>query len=367
MERYSVSFGKPARTHPGVMKMPRLMAVLGALLLAALIAVPVALAQEGEHEQDETPWVGIERIGEEAKELIERFRGFFGGNAGITILPRPFDSGTDSFDEGFFDGFSTKTLQRIAIAVGPVESVTDSSITVDRKTFRINDGTRIPPDLEAGAIVLVRGEWVDGEQVARSVTSLGLPEQFREAFPRRASPWDTFNREWDSFPWELIPQGSIPWRSFSGSFGVYGEVERITDSSITVGGEEIAFTEDTRMPDDLEVGDIVTVIGSLREGGDGERVAQAVHRGRLVERPRAAFGNLVDDERFRLSGEVESVILGSGYVKLDLGDHVVRIAPHEVDHYMQNGQPVVGALVIVSGTVAENGDLLARSVTVVNK
>ena len=121
------------------------------------------------------------------------------------------------------------------------------------------------------------------------------------------------------------------------------------------------------MPGDLEVGDSVTVIGSLREGGDGERIAQAVHRGQFVDRPRADFGKFVDDDQFRLSGEVESVILGSGYVKLDLGDHVVRIAPHEVDHYTQNGQPVAGALVIVSGTVAENGDLLARSVTVVSK
>ena len=347
--------------------MPRLMIVLGALLLAAFIAVPVALAQEGEREQDETPWVSIERIGEEAKELIERFRGFFGGNAGITILPGPFHSGADSFEEGFFDEFSTGTLQRIAIAVGPVESVTDSSITVDRKTFHINDRTRIPPDLEAGDIVLVRGYWADGEPVARSVTSLGLPEQFREAFSQRAFPWDTFAREWDSFPRELFPQGSIPWRSFSGSFRVYGEVERITDSSITVGGEEIALTEATEMPDGLEVGDTVTVIGSLREGGDGERIAQAVHRGRLVDRPSAGFGKFVDDERFRLSGEVESVILGTGYVKLDLGDHVVRIAPHEVDRYTQNGQPVAGALVVVSGTVAKNGDLLARSVIVVGK
>lgn len=347
--------------------MPRLMIVLGALLLAALIAVPVALAQEGENEQDETPWVSIERIGEEAKELIERFRGFFGGNAGVTILPGPFHSGADSFEEEFFDEFSTGTLQRIAIAVGSVESVTDSSITVDRKTFRINDRTRIPADLEAGDTVLVRGEWVDGEPVARSVTSLALPEQFRKAFPQRAFPWDTFAREWDSFPRELFPQGSIPWRSFSGSFRVYGEVERITDSSITVGGEEIALTEATQIPDDLEVGDTVTVIGSLREGGDGERVAQAVHRGRAANRPSADFGKFIDDERFRLSGEVESVILGSGYIKLDLGDHVVRIAPHEVDRYTQNGQPVAGALVIVSGTVAENGDLLTRSVIVVGK
>ena len=347
--------------------MPRLMIVLGALLLAALIAVPVALAQEGENEQDETPWVSIERIGEEAKELIERFRGFFGANAGITILPRPFDSGANSFEEEFFDGFSTGTLQRIAIAVGPVESVTDSSITVDGKTFSIDDRTHIPPDLDAGDSVLVRGEWVDGEPVARSVTSLGLPEQFREAFPERTFPWDTFNREWGSFPQELFPRGAIPRQSFSGSFRVYGEVERITDSSITVGGEEIALTGATEIPDDLEVGDSVTVIGSLRQDGNGERVAQAVHRGGLAHRPSADFGRFVGDEQFRLSGEVESVILGSGYVKLDLGDHVVRIAPHEVDHYTQNGQPVAGALVIVSGAVAENGDLLARSVTVVNK
>ena len=347
--------------------MPRLMIVLGALLLAALIAVPVALAQEGERDQDETPWVSIERIGEEAKELIERFRGFFGVNAGITVLPGPFDSGTDSFEGEFSDRFSTGTLQRIAIAVGPVGSVTDSSITVDGKTFSIDDRTRIPSDLGAGDIVLVRGEWADGELVARDVTSLGLPEQFREAFPQRAFPWDTFDREWGSFPRKLFPQGSIPWRSFSGSFRVYGEVERITDSSITVSGEEIALTEATKMPADLEVGDSVTVIGSLREGGDGERIAQAVHRGQLVDRPWADFGKFVDDDQFRLSGEVESVILGSGYVKLDLGDQVVRIAPHEVDHYTQNGQPVAGALVIVSGTVAENGDLLARSLTVVNK
>ena len=347
--------------------MPRLMIVLGALLMAALIAVPVALAQEGERDQDETPWVSIERIGEEAKELIERFRGFFGVNAGITVLPGPFDSGTDSFEEEFFDGFSTGTLQRIAIAVGPVGSVTDSSITVDGKTFSIDDRTRIPSDLEAGDIVLVRGEWADGEPVARDVTSLGLPEQFREAFPQRAFPWDTFEREWDSFRWELFPQGSIPWSPFSGSFRIHGEVERITDSSITVGGEEIALTEATKMPGDLKVGDSVTVIGSLREGGDGERIAQAVHRGQLVDGPRADLGEFVDDERFRLSGEVESVTLGSGYVKLDLGDHVVRIAPHEVDYYTQKGQPVAGALVIVSGAVAENGDLLASSVIVVSK
>ena len=335
--------------------MSRFVTVLGALLLAALIAVPVALAHEGEGEQDETPWVSVERIGEEAKELIERFRGFFGGNAGTTILPGPFDSGADSAEEGFFNGFSTAALQRMAIALGPVESVTDSSITVDGKTFGIDDRTRIPSDLEAGDLVLVRGEWVDGEPVARSITSLGFQEQFREAFPRR------------SFPRELFPQGSFPWRFFSGSFRVYGEVERITDSSITVGGEEIALTEATEIPDGLEVGDTVTVIGSLREGGDGERIAKEVRRGRFVNRPNAALGNFVDDERFRLSGEVESVTLGSGYVKLEMGEHVVRIAPHEVGRYTQNGQPVAGAFVIASGEVAENGDLLAESVWVVSK
>ena len=339
--------------------MSRLATALGALLLTTLLVVPAALAHEGEPAQDEPPWVSVERIKEETEELIERFRGLFGGNAGITVWQGRFHSGVDSVGEGFFDGFSSERFGRIAIALGPVESVTDSSITVDGKTFTIDDRTRIPSDLEAGDMVLVRGEWVDGEPAARHVASLGFQEQFRESFPRRAFPWgslprDSFPREWDSFPWE----------SFSGSFRVHGEVERITDSSITVGGEDIALTESTRLPDDLEVGDTVTVVGSMREGGDGEWVAQAVHRGRLVARPSAAFENFVDDERFRLSGEVESVILGPGYAKLDLGDRVLRIAPHQVDRYTQNGLPVEGAFVIVSGVVAENGDLLATSVRV---
>ena len=327
--------------------MSRFVTVLGALLLTALLVVPVALAHEGEHAQDEPPWVSAERLREEAGELIERFRGLFGGTAGITVWQARFHSGADRGGAGRFDGFSVGTFDRIAIALGPVESVTDSSITVDGKIFSIDDQIRIPSELEAGDVVLVRGAWIDGELVARHVSSLAFREQVRESFPRRSFPWDSF-----------------PWDSFSGSFRVYGEVERITGSSITVGGEEITLTESTQIPDDLEVGDSVTVVGSLRDGEDGERVARSVHRGRFVDRPSAAFDNFVDDERFRLSGEVESVILGPGYVKLDLGDRVVRIAPHQVDRYTQNGQPAQGEFVIVSGIVAENGDLLATSVRV---
>ena len=340
--------------------MSRFLTVLGVLLLTTLLVVPVALAHEGERAQDEPPWVSAERIREEAGELIERFRRLFGGTAGIAIWQGRFHSGAESVGEGRFDGFSTETFDRIAIALGPVESVTDSYITVDGKTFSIDDRTRIPSELEAGDMVLVRGEWVDGELAARRVTGLGFQEQFRESFPRRPFPWD-------SLPWEAFPRGSFPWESFSGSFRVYGEVERITDSSITVGGEEITLTESTQIPDALEVGDNVTVVGSLREGGDGERVAQFVYQGRLIRRPDAAFDNFVDDERFRLSGEVESVILGPGYVKLDLGDRVVRIAPREVDRYTQHGLPAPGEFVIVSGVVAENGDLLATSVRVAGK
>ena len=337
--------------------MSRFVTALGVLLLTTLLVVPVALAHEGEHAQDESPWVSVERLREEAGELIERFRGLFGGSAGITVWQGRFHSGVDREGAGRFDGFSVGTFDRIAIAFGPVASVTDSSITVDGKTFGIDDQTRIPSELEAGDVVLVRGAWVDGGLVARHVSGLGFREQVRESFPRRSFPSV-------SLPWESLPRGSFPRESFSGSFRVYGEVERITGSSITVGGEEITLTESTQIPDDLQVGDAVTVIGSLREGEDGERVARSVHRGRFVDRPGAAFGDFVDDERFRLSGEVESVILGAGYVKLDLGDRVVRIAPHEVDRYTQNGQPAQGEFVIVSGVDAENGDLLATSVRV---
>ncbi len=221
-----------------------------------------------------------------------------------------------------FDGFSAEMFGGVAIAVGRVGSLTASSITVDGRSFIIGDGTRIPSEIQVGGFVVIRGEPSDGEVVAKHVDRLGIRRQTQ------------------------------------GSFRVQGDVERLTDSSITVGGEEIAVTDSTRTPADLEVGDQVTVIGTTRR--DGERVARAVLRSRIGKES----GDSIDDDRFRVRGEVESVILGSGYLKLDLGDREVRIAPLEVDRYTQNGTPGKGTFVIVSGIVAGNGDLLATSLTV---
>ena len=114
--------------------------ILGALLLAAALIVPAALANDGRGLADDSLRERVERIRKEADAIMERV------HVRLDRGDRPFDR------------FSAETIDGMAIAVGRVESITDSSITVDGRSFTIDDRTSIPPELESGDFVVANGD-----------------------------------------------------------------------------------------------------------------------------------------------------------------------------------------------------------------
>ncbi len=284
--------------------MSRLIFAFAAVVAAAAFAVPAVLAEKGNRDTDTIFQEQFERMRRETQDLRERFRGRF-ENRG-----RPIDR------------VRRGTLAGRAIAVGDVSAVSAFSITVGEKTFVVTDETQIPDDLEVGDFVVVRGKSTDGELVASRVHRPGIL------------------------------------RGLRGAFRIRGTVEELTYSSIKVAGEDARLIPSTHRPDDLAVGDEVAVVGTV--DGDGDRIARAV----LSKRTRETSGFRITDERFQGGGEVKSVVVGPGYVKLEFEEQVVRIAPLQVESYEQRGELRAGSVARVRGTVTSGGELLATFVSV---
>lgn len=146
------------------------------------------------------------------------------------------------------------------------------------------------------------------------------------------------------------------------SFRMSGEVEELTATLIKVNGEIATITDSTRMPDDLAVGETVAVQGVINQ--EGERFARAIHRDDDEEHRQPSFQ--LENGRFQVRGEVESIATGPGYVAIVIGGRTFRIAPLEVETYVQHGVPATGQFVAIKGIEKSDGNLLATSLKIKN-
>lgn len=283
--------------------MSRIILIIVGLALAAGMLVAPVLAKDGGPADNGDGRSPIDRLKDKADKLRGQIEGRLGGAGAELRMSRT-------------DGREGRA------AVGAISALSESSITVDEHTFALVDDTKKPDDLAVGDLVQVRGELKDGKLVAREIRRINADIRRMKAFR------------------------------------LTGEVQALSETSITVNGETAGITESTRAPEDLAVGDTVTVAGVINP--EGERTARTIVRDEDERSTRFE----VKDGKFVARGEVQSIATGNGLVDIGLNDKTVRIAPLEVEAYSQRGTPTRGAFVQIHGIARSDGTFLATSVRV---